>query len=180
MERVHYRRDREALQEVKEKILDSWQEGMGYEEMWSRLEEVQDQVLRRKTRKRIGVKNGVEVEEAEWVTEELREGVKKKKERNRKKRNSEGQEKQRLEEEWKRQKDIVQAIVRRDKGNWEERLTKEARESRDRGKTLWKNIRRLQGKDQNKGERKVYQGGRELGEEEAWKRIVQNWKKYAK
>ena len=87
--------------------------------------------------------------------------MKKKKELNRKKRNSEGQEKQRLEEEWKRQKDIVQAIVRRDKDNWEERLTKEARESRDRGKTLWKNIRRLRGKDQNKGEGKVYKGGRE-------------------
>ena len=72
VERVYYRRDKEALQEVKDRVMNEWQEGMRYEDMWRTLEEIQDQVLRRKVRKRVGERKGTKVEEAEWVTDELR------------------------------------------------------------------------------------------------------------
>ena len=69
----------------------------------------------------------------------------------------------------------VQELVKREKGAWEEKLTKIARDSRDRGKTVWKVIRRLQGKG-DRVEGKVYRDGRELDEEEAWGEMVEKWR----
>ena len=137
------------------------------------LEEVQDQVLKSKVRKRDRGMRGVK--EVEWVTDEIREGVKEKQRLNRLKRNSRGRERIRWEVEMLRQKAWVKELVNREKGGWEEKLTKRARESRDRGKTVWKVIRKLQGKGQERGG-KVYGGEEELGEEEAWGEMVEKWK----
>ena len=54
-------------------------------------------------------------------------------------------------------------------------MTKIARDSRDRGKTVWKVIRRLQGKG-DRVERKVYRDGKELDEEVAWGEMVEKWR----
>ena len=40
---------------------------------------------------------------------------------------------------------------------------------------MWKNIRRLQGKEHGRREAIVYQEGKEMEEEEAWQQIVKNW-----
>ena len=128
---------------------------MGYEEMWGVFEEVQDQVLKRKVKRRDRGRKGVK--EAEWVTDEIREGVKEKQRLNRLRRNSSGRERIRWEVEMLRQKAWVKELVSREKGGWEEKLTKRARESRDRGKTVWKVIRILQGKEQERGG-KEYRG----------------------
>ena len=86
MERSYYRRDEEGIREVREKVASRCEEGMGYEEMWGVLEDVQDQVLKRKVRKRDRGRRGVK--EVEWVTDEIREGVKENQRLNRLRRNS--------------------------------------------------------------------------------------------
>ena len=59
VERTYYRRDKEGIREVRDKVASRWEEGMGYEEMWGVLEEVQDQVLKRKVKKRDRGRRGV-------------------------------------------------------------------------------------------------------------------------
>ena len=113
--------------------------------------------------------------EAEWMTDEIRDRLKEKKRRNRIRRYSVGRDRVRNWVLWKKQKMWVQELVKREKGAWEEKLTKIARDSRDRGKTVWKVIRRLQGKG-DRVEGKVYRDGKELDEEGAWGEIVEKWR----
>ena len=78
------------------------------------MEEVQDQVLRRRVRKKVRGKRGVT--EAEWVTDEIREGVKEKQRLNRLRRNSRRRERIRWEVKMLRQKAWVKELVSREKG----------------------------------------------------------------
>ena len=70
---------------------------MWFGELWDILVQTQDEVLKISYKARVGCKKGVMIVEGEWVNDELRDGVKLRREIKRKCRNSEGEERARLE-----------------------------------------------------------------------------------
>ena len=142
----YYKKDKESLKRLREELEGVWEVGMGYEGMWGKLEEVQNRILRKERRRRTGIKEGEEIIESEWITEDIREGIKKRRELNRKSRNSEGREKAEWEREWRMQKIRVQRMVKESKEAWELNQVKEIWTCEDRGKRLWYHINKLRGK----------------------------------
>ena len=87
--------------------------------MWKELLIVQDRVLKSTFRKRVGDSGEGKVEEAEWVTQEIRDGIANRRRLKRKQRNSLGSDSERWGREWWIQKNYVQRLVRQAKGDWE-------------------------------------------------------------
>ena len=113
--------------------------------------------------------------ECKWVTEAIREGIKKRRELNRKARNSIGREKEKWEREWRNQKIRVQIMVRESKEAWEQEQVKEIWTCKNRGKQLWKHINKLRGKDKDEEDLEFYENGRKMEFEEGWNGFVENW-----
>merc|ERR1711913_125870 len=139
------------------------------------LVQTQDEVLKITYRARAGFRKGLLVVEGEWVDEELREAVKKRREINRKRRNSIGEERTRLEREYRIQKAIVQVMVQEKKGNWELMKTKQARDSKDHGKTIWKVVRELSGKHKRITEDIIVVDDIKTSIDQAWSVITREW-----
>ena len=138
------------IQELKE----VWVRGMGYENMWKDLLIVQDKVLKSTFRKRVGDSKEGKVEEAEWVTQEIRDGITTRRRLKRNQRNSVGSVSERWGREWWIQKNYVQRLVKQAKGDWESDEAWSIRNCGDKGKKLWQRINKLRGKV--KGEEEVW------------------------
>ena len=61
------------------------------------------------------------------------------------------------------------------KGKWETKKTKEARDSRDHGKTVWRVIRELNGKVRTYDEAFIYVEGIKHNIDDAWDKVVSGW-----
>ena len=109
------------------------------------------------------------------MDEELREAVKKRREINRKRRNSIGEERTHLEQEYRIQKAIVQVMVQEKKGNWELRKIQQARDSKDHGKTNWKVVRELSGKNKRITEDIIVVDDIKTSIDQAWGVITREW-----
>ena len=90
----YYKKDAASLRMLREELEGIWERGLSYETLWGRLEEAQERILKKQRRRRIGERDGRKIVECEWVTEAIREGIKKRRELNRKARNSIGREKE--------------------------------------------------------------------------------------
>ena len=97
--------------------------------------------------------------ESEWITEEFKLAIKQRNQFNQEKRHCKVEDKQHLVAEWERQRAKVHQLVRDLKGSWEAKKTKEARDSRDHGKTVWRVVRELQGKIRSDEKAFVYMDG---------------------
>ena len=148
----HYcKKDKESLSRLRMELEEVWDIGLSYETLWGRLEEVQDRLLKKERKRRIGEKGGDRIVECEWVTEEIRKAIDKRRELNRKKRHSVGEEKDKWEREWKAQKIKVQRLVKESKEKWGQEQAREVWTCKNRGKQLWKHINKLKQKGKQRG-----------------------------
>merc|ERR1711874_265808 len=97
--RVKMKTDKDSMDRFIELLKVRWQDHMWFGELWDILVQTQDEVLKITYRARAGFRKGLLVVEGEWVDDELREAVKKRREINRKRRNSIGEERTCLEQE---------------------------------------------------------------------------------
>ena len=89
--------------------------------------------------------------ESVWMNEEIREAWKERREINRKKRKSKNtEEKEKLENDYQRQKEKVHMMIREAKERYELELTEEIMKDKGSG-TVWKNIIKLSGERTKKG-----------------------------
>ena len=94
----HYcKKDKESLRSLRMELEEVWEVGLDYEVLWNKLEEIQDRLLKKERKRRIGEREGEKTVECEWVTEEIRKVIDKRRELNRKKRHSMGEEKEKWE-----------------------------------------------------------------------------------
>ena len=171
----YYKKDAESLRQLREELEETWDIGLSYEVLWGRLEEAQDRILKKQRRRRIGDKGGERIIESAWMTEDIRKGIKKRRELNRKARNSEGREKVEWEREWRMQKTRVQRMVKESKEAWERDQVREIWTCRNKGKQLWKHINKLRGKDKGEEDMDFYENGKKVEFEEAWNGFIENW-----
>ena len=171
----YYKKDAESLRQLREELEETWDIGLSYEVLWGRLEEAQDRILKKQRRRRIGDKGGERIIESAWMTEDIREGIKKRRELNRKARNSKGREKVEWEREWRMQKTRVQRMVKESKEAWERDQVREIWTCRNKGKQLWKHINKLRGKDKGEEDMDFYENGKKVEFEEAWNGFIENW-----
>merc|ERR1711874_690009 len=94
---------------------------------------------------------------------------------NRKRRNSVGEERTRLEQEYRIQKAIVHVMVQEKKGNWELKKIQQARDSKDHGKTIWKVVRELSGKNKRITEDIILVDDIKTTIDQAWSVITRGW-----
>ena len=137
-------------------------------EMWDTLVGTQDKILKMKPTLRTGIKKGERLVESEWVTDEFRENIKRRNKLNREKRRLEGEARLQKSAEWKAQRSKVHELVKVLKGGWEAKKTREARDSRDHGKTVWRVARELQGKGRKGEVTSIYIDGVKRSLEDAW------------
>ena len=123
---------------------------------------------------RTGLRKGERLIESEWVME-FKLAIKQRNLLNRAKRHCKVEDKQRLVAEWERQRAKVHQLVRDLKGSWEARKTREARDSRDHGKTVWRVVRELQGKTRSDEKAYVYMDGEKQDVEDVWDKVVESW-----
>ena len=172
----YYRRDEEALSRYRGEVEREWIEGcienkqMEEQSLMMKAEEV----LKKKTRKRVGAQEYVE---NVWMTDQIRKEIKVRRIINRRRRNAVGEEeKERLWKSYLRQKWKVQKLIREAKERHELEVTKEIkrkmREGRG-GKKLWECMDKLMGRNKRKEEKlEVYDdNGTKMEEEEAANKI---------
>merc|ERR1739840_41468 len=175
----YYRKDGEVMGEyergLKERDRDKGE--MEIEEICEDMVKEAEIKLKKEFRKKIGTEGKEEIEENEWITEEIRRTIKERREINRKKRNSkEGIERTTLERKWLELKYRVQGQVREEKGKWEVKMTKEIRNCGDRGKKLWQHINRLTGKEKKETEIELYKEGKKMEEKEGGDDFYECWR----
>ena len=166
--RTKIKTDKIAMDKFLDLLRGRWQDGMWFGELWDILVQTQDEALKVTYRARVGFRKGSMIVEGEWVDDELRDGVKKRRELNRKRRNSIGEERTRLELEYWAQKAKVQVMVREKKGNWELKMFEQARNSNDHGETVWRAIRELNGKSRHAVEDSILVDGIKTSIDDAW------------
>ena len=102
---------------------------MGYIEMWDSLVDTQDKILRKDLTLRTGMRGKVMVVEKEWVTDELKDCIKRRNKLNREKRWCDGEQRESVVSEWLIQRSKTHELVSKLKGGWEAKKTREARDS---------------------------------------------------
>ena len=142
------------------------------------METVAEFTLKRKYKKRpIVDKNNKQPKEKPWFSEEIKKGIQKRKERNRKWRNAKSEDKEQLKGEYYEQKKYVQKLIKEAILTYEKKITNEIRQSKDNGKTLWKNINKLKGMDlENKVDMIYDEEGSKLEPEEERRQMRNFWK----
>ena len=110
-------------------------------------------------------KEKVEEKVKKWMTEQIRKEIKKRKELNRQQRNkSREREKYLIWKRYKEQKIKVRELIKKEIRKHEEKNVEEIKPDKG-GKELWKNIRKISGKEVKKKELRIYdEDGKELEE----------------
>ena len=111
------------------------------------------------------------------MTEQIRKEIKKRKELNRQQRNENRErEKYLIWERYKEQKIKVRELIKKEIRKHEEIIVEEIKQDKG-GKELWKNIRKISGKEVKKKELRIYdEDGKELEEIEGKVKIERFWK----
>ena len=118
--------------------------------------EVADVELKKTYNRKVG--KGEVKQDPPWVTEEVVREIKERKRLNRLSRNA-GEEEvgERYRVEYRKQKEVVKEIIRREMFRYEERKSAEIRDRRDGNRKLWENINELRGVDNKRvKELKIY------------------------
>ena len=116
-------------------------------------------------------KEKAEEKDKKWITEQIRKEIKKRKEINRQQRNENRErEKHLIWERYKEQKIKVRELIKKEIRKHEEKIVEEIKQDKG-GKELWKNIRKISGKEVKKKELRIYDAdGKELEEIEGSER----------
>ena len=116
------------------------------------------------------------VQLAIWMTDEIRDGIKKRKDINREKRYLEEEEKKLCWERYLAQKKKVSELIREEIRKYESFITNEIKESKDGYKKMWKHIDRLKGVNKQEKKSKVYGDDKKIVEGEDLKRnFMDTW-----
>ena len=122
-----------------------------FEELNEAVKEVADQTLRATYCRKLN--NNKDIKEQPWISPEIREAIKKRKEINRKRRNTQSSiEKERFNQEYIEQKCKVQLLVKDAVTKYEKKITDELWKDKNRSKTIWENIDRLRKKERTSEE----------------------------
>ena len=116
-------------------------------------------------------KEKAEEKDKKWMTEQIRKEIKKRKELNRQQRNENRErEKHLIWERYKEQKIKVRELIKKEIRKHEEKIVEEIKQDKG-GKELWKNIKKISGKEVKKKELRIYDAdGKELEEIEGSER----------
>ena len=130
----YYKKDEEAMGRLRREIENEWREG-NIEDKQMEEQSIMDkanEILKRKARRRVGTQDCVE---NVWMNDQIRDGIKKRRAINRRRRNATNEEvKERLWREYQRQKQIVQRMIREAREKHEIELTKEIRRKMKEGR----------------------------------------------
>ena len=170
--------EREIESCIKE-LENKWKEG-DRNNLQKRIDEIAEQTdskLKRKKKIKIGGEKRKTPVENKWVTDEIKNEIKKRKEINRKKRHGKTkQEIDRLTRAYNSQKFKVQKLVKEAKNRYEIKITTEIKESINRGKDTWRHINKLSGRKQKDNDiLEIYENGEKLGEKQAKEKIKEVW-----
>ena len=138
--------------------------------------EVADTNLKARYRKKILKEQ--QVKEMPWVTDEIRQAIKKRKAINREKRNTKDKNQEKiLNDQYKAQKKKAQILVKEAVTKSERKATEDIRNSANKSKSMFENIDKLRKKERSKADIQLYDGdGKKLTPEEEQEQLVSFWK----
>ena len=173
---VYYSKKKEDLyiftKEMEKELLST--EINKIEDMNKLMNKVKEEKLIRTYKRKKGEEN--QIKEQPWVNEEIRKGIKQRKEFNRRKRNENNTTKKtELEEKYKQKKYEVQRMIKEQITIHEKKETKEIKENKST--KLWDNINKLRNINNKKNENiEIYNDeGEKLSKEEAKEDITKYW-----
>ncbi|CAL4068271.1 unnamed protein product, partial [Meganyctiphanes norvegica] len=145
-------------------------------ELIKNLQEQTESTLKVSKKRRIGGEEGKDIE-CDWITENIKTEIRKKRDIRRKERQSLNlNEKQILEKDREIQKKLIQKLVREAKREQELKMNKEIKESDNKGKLIWKFMDRIRGKRRVTEEDVIYEDGKKMGKGKANKAFFDGWK----
>ena len=173
-ERKYYKTDEKSLNEYREEIksMINDREVRNMEEFDEIVEEAAKKILQTKYRRKKVGKKQIRIE-PEWINENIRNEIRKRKKLNRQKRNLVGEEKERVKLLYLQQKEKAQEVI---KEAIREHETKKVNEiKKDRNK-VFKNIEKLKGKRKIQENIQLYsEEGIKMDKDEAEKEIKRFW-----
>ena len=177
IETEYYKFDEEGLNEylslVRQKVIAS--EEMNLDIMNSFIYEAAEQILKKTYKKKIDSNN---IEEAPWVTEEIRKAVKYRKVLNRKQRNEKDPHLKNIYfEDYKEFKSKVAKAVIEEMWKYEDKISKQIADKTNNNRNLYDNIKKLKGENRvHNNELKIFSDkGEELDKESMRKEIIKYW-----
>ena len=132
-----------------------------------------DQYLKKKFRSRVD--GGGRKIEPIWITEEIRQGIKKRKMYNRLKRRGSVEHMNMFRELYKNQKVTVQQLIRKEKTIHERKITKEIKDAKDSNQKMWKMIDKLRGNVREERKIPLYSDGGEIEAEDREPVLMQEY-----
>ena len=152
--RVNYiKTDQESLEKFAVEMQRRLQtkDAESFEELNKKIEEVSESTLKAIYQRRVNQKHNVT--EQPWITVQIRDEIKKRKELNRKQRNEENQrEKGLIDNAYRDQKRKVKILVKEAITVSEKKITNDIKDSKNRSKAMWKNIDKLRRKERREEE----------------------------
>ena len=178
---TYYRKDKDAMKEFGDEVERRWGEKRieGVEEMVTDMKEAAEKCLKKDFKRRIGDDGGGKIVVRRWMTDEIMEGMKKRRRINRERRNCKDEmKKKELNKAYEEQKWKVKGMVKRAVEEDEMRLKKEIEEGDRSGSKIWENLNKLRGKEMKRVEREeVYKEGKKLEDDEATEKLIEYSKK---
>ena len=175
----YYSQKNEEIEALAEYIEGKWstEKPRNHQGVINDLKDATDTKLKKKIRIREGNEKGLRIIENPWITEEIRQGIKKRREINRVKRNLRSEERIKIwERRYVNQKIKVQNMVRDAKSKHEIKITNEIKRDKS-GKKKWEHINMLTGRKQKAGkDTELYdEQGRKLEIQEGRQKIRETW-----
>lgn len=114
------------------------------------------------------------IAEPSWMNNNIRDEIKYRRELNRKKRRSEGEERDRISELYIQQKAAVKILVRDEKSKYEKAIAQEIK-ANDNPKKMWDMIKKMRGENTVPNRKKLYKGNEEVTESEEANEMINYW-----
>ena len=179
IKREYFTTDKKALKIYREKLEQYWRNNKieTINEMDKSIMKIANETLLR-IYKRKQSDDDEKKEEKPWMNDKIRNEMKKKREINRKKRNTtDEKERAELETKYQEQRKNVKKLIREGISNYEIKITNEIKEDRNSGRKLWQNINKLIGRGKKADEEmKVFnERGQELSERDSKIEVPKYW-----
>ncbi|CAL4127218.1 unnamed protein product, partial [Meganyctiphanes norvegica] len=177
-EDVFLKRDKKSVKENGEELERRWteNESRNVNDMISKMQEVQDILLIKKVKRKIGGEDNKEIE-CNWMTDEIRKEISKKRDIRKKLRRCENEtEKERLTSIEDNQKIKIQLMVKEAKEVEEKKIEKEIRNSDNKGRMIWNLINKIRGKRIIPEEDEIFKNVLKMEIEEARKCFFGDWR----
>ena len=169
------------LQKMEMNIIEEERKGrvIGQDAFETILKDKCEEVLKKKiTRREYNNRNGQKKVEPVWMNEEIRKGIKIRKQYNRDKRYAEGERKEIIENKYKEQKNKVQMMIKKEKSEHKKKITNEIKQEKDNGKKMFELIKKLRGNEykENYQEKNiVFEKGIELSGDKMITKMYEYW-----